>query len=262
MKRKSYLLIFSVLLLFSSCASRYKHALFTAPSDVVTDTLRTVYVANNKGPEDVYYKIKPDDQLSIRNLQNVEFGAQAISSNGGSAGGQSAISSFTVEYDGSVTLPVIGKVNVGGLTRREATKKLQDLFSKTLLKDPIIELNIVNLKVTLLGEFNRQGNYLIEKDNTSFTEILGQAGGFSERAETKKIKIIRGDKKNPEIIYVNLKSLNSLADPKLTLQNNDILYAEPRKVYSSSEGLQNAMLFIQPVLIILNSAVILYNLSR
>jgi len=259
LKRKSnYYLVLCFLLLLSSCASRYKKALFTANSDAVMDTLKTVHVVNDKGPEDVYYKIKPGDQIAIRNLQNVEFGAQQE----GLGSSTNSPLSYLVEVTGNVNLPVIGKVPIAGLTRREAKLKLQDLYSQTLLKDPIIELNIVNLKVTLLGEFNTQGNYLIEKDNTSFIEILGLAGGLTERAEPKNLKIIRGNRINPEIIYVNLKNINSLSNPKLVLQNNDIVYAEPRKIYSSTEGLQNAMTFIQPILLIINTAVIIYNLSR
>jgi len=257
-RKNNCVLVLCILLLLNSCASRYKKALFTTKTDAVIDTLKTVYVANDKGPEDIYYKIKPGDQIAIRNLQNVEFGAQQ----GGFGGPTNSQLSYLVEITGNVNLPVIGKVPVAGLTRREARLKLQDLYSQTLLKDPIIELNIVNLKVTLLGEFKTQGNYLIEKDNTSFIEILGQAGGLTERAEPKNLKIIRGNRNNPEIIYVNLKNINSLSSPKLVLQNNDIVYAEPRKIYSSTEGLQNAMTFLQPVLLILNTAVIIYNLSR
>jgi len=258
LRGKSYLFCLGLLFVLSSCSKRYKDALFTAKSDAVMDTLKSVYIFNNNGPEELYYKIKSGDRLAIRNLQNIEFGAQQ-----GSPGSTSsaASSAFIVEVDGSVNLPVVGKVPVVGLTRTEATSKLQGLYSKTL-KDPIVELSIVNLKVTFLGEFKSPGNYLIEKDNTSLIEIMGQAGGLSERADGKSLKIIRGNKTHPEIIYVNLKNVNSLASPKLMLQNDDIVYVEPKKIFSSSEKMQTTMTFIQPILLILNTAVIIYNLSR
>ncbi|WP_207532688.1 polysaccharide biosynthesis/export family protein [Desertivirga arenae] len=257
--KSSLLLTLSILLLLSSCATRYKNALFTSKADAVMDTLKTVYVANDKGPEDLYYRIKPGDQISVRNLQNIEFGAQGTATAGSSSNNETL---YIIDPEGTVNLPVVGKVQVGGLTRREATIRLQELYSKTLFKDPIIAISIVNLKVTMLGEFNTQGNFLIERDNVSLIEILGQAGGLTEKADPKKIKIIRGDKSNPEIIYVNLKDINSLGNRKLVLQSGDIIYAEPKKIYSSTEGVQTAMSFVQPVVLILNTIVIIYNLSR
>jgi len=244
-----------VLLFFTSCASRYKNALFTSKTDIITDTLKTVFVVNDKGPEDIYYKIKPGDQLAVKNIQNLEFGAQQASS--GTTGG-AAPSSFIVENDGTVNLPVIGKTDLSGLTRREATLKLQQLYAKSL-KDPIIELHIVNLKVTILGEFKTPGNYLLEKDQTTLIDILGLTGGLTEKAQPKSIKIIRGERTNPEIIYINLKDINSLANPKLVLQNNDLIYAEPKR---TNESLQNSMTYIQPIILLLNTAVIIFNLSR
>ncbi|HEY0054506.1 MAG TPA: polysaccharide biosynthesis/export family protein [Pedobacter sp.] len=254
--KQALFLLFSVLF-FSSCATRYKEALFTSKTDAIADTLKTVHVVNDKGPKDLYYHIKPADLLVIKNLQNVEFGSQNISTGGGS-GPTAAPSSFYVEQDGNVILPVIGKVQVGGLTRREATQKVQELYEKKLLKDPIIELSVINLKVTLLGEFKAQGNYLLEKDYSTVIDILGQAGGLTERADPKRLKIIRGDRSNPEIIYANLKDINSLASPKLILQNNDILYLEPKN--SASERFQTIMTYAQPVLLILNTIVILNNI--
>ena len=251
--KQSLFLLFSILI-FSSCATRYKEALFTSKTDAITDTLKTIHVVNDKGPKDLYYHIKPSDLLAIKNLQNVEFGSQNISTAAG-AGDVAAPSSFYVEQDGNVILPVIGKVQVGGLTRREATQKVQDLYERKLLKNPIIELTVINLKVTLLGEFKSQGNYLLEKDYTTVIDILGQAGGITENADPKRLKIIRGDRSNPEIIYANLKDINTLGSPKLVLQNNDVLYMERKS--SSKEKLQDILTYAQPVLLILNTIVIL-----
>ncbi|WP_256009587.1 polysaccharide biosynthesis/export family protein [Desertivirga xinjiangensis] len=229
----------------------------TSKTDRITDTLKSVFVVNDHGMDDAYYKIKPNDILALRNLQNIEFGAQA-----GQGGGNVNPVQFFVENDGQVNLPVIGKVKVGGLTRREAKARIEEVYSKELLKDPIIELSVVNLKVTVLGEFGTQGNYLLQKDNTTLVDILGESGGLTERADPKKLKIIRGDRANPEIIYVNLKNANSLASEKLILQNNDIIYAEPRKLYSTTESASTLRSFIQPALTVVNLALIIYNLSK
>ncbi|MDQ0640890.1 polysaccharide export outer membrane protein [Pedobacter sp. W3I1] len=266
-----YLLFFCIIILsiVSGCTVRKQHSLFNAPSDIVTDTIKQVYVVNDQGISDAYYKIKVSDQLAIRNVQNPEFGATSGTNLSGSStsnavatgNGQNTLS-YPVEPDGMVNLPAIGKVEVIGLTRREAALKIQDIYKQKLLKDPIIDLTVVNLKVTLLGEFSKQGNFLLEKDNTSLIEIIGEAGGITKTADPKTLKIIRGDRSHPEIIYVNLTDINSLASKKLILQNNDIIVLQPTKGTALSEKLQSFNNIVQPLLVVVNLAVLIFTVTR
>jgi polysaccharide export outer membrane protein len=151
---------------------------------------------------------------------------------------------------------------VAGLSRREATAKIEAIYKEKLLPDPIIDLSIVNLKVTLLGEFNKQGNFLLERDNTTLIDIIGEAGGITKTADPKTCKIIRGDRSNPEIIYVNLNDINSLASKKLTLQNNDIIVLQTTKGAALSERLQRFNNIVQPLLVVVNLAVLIFTISR
>lgn len=250
------LFLFCTLILFSACSTRYQNALFTTQTDALTDTIKTVFAINSPDGRADLYRIRADDVLAIRNLQGIAF----IST--GENAAATSPTSFRVEDDGGVTLPVLGKVMVAGLSRKEATQKIQNAYKQTLLKDPIIELTVVNLKVTLLGEFGSQGEFLLEDDHTSLIDIIGKAGGFSPRADPKTLKIIRGDRNNPEIIYVNLKNISSLASPKLILQNNDILYIEPMGIYNTSDRVQKFSTFIQPVMLIINFALLIYTFTR
>lgn len=271
--RQTFLLILltsTLVLLFSGCSVRRERALFNAPSDIITDTLKQVYVVNDKGLSDLYYRIKPNDQIAVRNVQNPEFGAVGTPGMGNSPASNASTAnsstnsaqSFLVDLDGQVNLPAIGKVSVEGLTRREAAAKLQELYKTKLLKDPIIEVSVVNLKVTLFGEFARQGNFFLEKDNTSLIDILGEAGGISKNADPKSLKIIRGDRSNPEIIYVNLNNINSLASKKLILQNNDIIYIQSTKSAAASEKMQSINNLIQPLFIVINVALLILTITR
>jgi len=224
-------------------------------------------VVNDQGISDAYYKIKVNDQLAIRNLQNKEFGATA-SANSSTSGNQTASGSvnnslsYLVDTDGKVNLPAIGKVEVLGLSRRDAAIKIQDLYAKQLLRDPIIELSVVNLKVTLLGEFGKQGNFLLERENTTLIDIIGEAGGINKTADPKTLKIIRGDRSHPEIIYVNLNDINSLASKKLVLQNNDIIVLQQTKSSALSEKLTSVNNIVQPFLVVVNLAVLIFTLTR
>ncbi|KQM63932.1 hypothetical protein ASE74_12240 [Pedobacter sp. Leaf216] len=276
MSQKKYLplLLLCVVILssiLSSCSVRKQHSLFNAPTDIVTDTIKQVYVVNDQGLSDIYYKIKVNDQLAIRNVQNPEFGATngnsagvsgSANSNSNQSGSAQNVLAYAVEPDGMVNLPAVGRVEVIGLTRREAAIKIQNIYKSKLLKDPIIELTVVNLKVTLLGEFGRQGNFYLEKDNTDLIEIIGEAGGITKTADPKSLKIIRGDRSHPEIIYVNLNDINSLASKKLVLQNNDIIVIQQTKGQALSERLQSYNNIVQPLLVVINLATLIFALTR
>lgn len=264
-------ILLMISILMASCGARKERTLFNSKSDFVTDTIKQVYVVNDQGISDAYYKIKVNDQLAIRNVQNFEFGATATTSSlpGQSGSNQNTtggtiqnILSYPVESDGMVNLPAIGKVEVIGLSRREAALKIQDLYKTKLLKDPIIELSVVNLKVTLLGEFSKQGNFLIERDNTTLIDILGEAGGITKTADPKSLKIIRGDRSHPEIIYVNLNDINSLASKKLVLQNHDIIVLQPTKSSATSDKLQSFNNILQPLLVVVNLVILVFTITR
>ncbi len=266
-KKLSLYFITAFVLILSSCGARKERSLFNAATDVVTDTIKQVYVVNDQGI-DSYYKIKVNDLLAIRNVQNKEWGATASTGAGSTSAASSptgkinTVLSYEVQPDGKVNLPAIGKVEVAGLSRREATAKIEGIYKSKLLPDPIIELSIVNLKVTLLGEFSKQGNFLLERDNTTLIDIIGEAGGITKTADPKTLKIIRGDRSKPEIIYVNLNEINSLASKKLVLQNDDIIVLQTTKGAATSDKLQSFSNILQPLLVVVNLAVLIFTISR
>jgi polysaccharide biosynthesis/export protein len=159
-------------------------------------------------------------------------------------------------------LPVIGSVQIAGLTRSEAQKLVKELYHKMLLNDPIIELRITNLKVTLLGEVKAQGNITLTKDRTSLTEVIGQAGGLTALANEKNIKIIRGTSKDPNVTVINLNDLQSINDPRTILQNGDIIYVAQSKRAARNDNLQNLAAIFEPLSLLLNTLVIIFTLSR
>jgi polysaccharide export outer membrane protein len=260
---KLSLLFFTFALLLSACSARKEKSLFNAPTDIITDTIKQVYVVNDKGIGDLYYRIKVEDLIAIRNLQDFDFNGRSASFTSAS-NSLGTVTTYQVDKDGYVTLPAIqGKVKLGGLTRKEANAKLQELYSATQLKDPIMDITIVNVKVTLLGEFNKQGNFLLERDNTSLIDILGEAGGITKNADPKTLKIFRGKRSDPEIIYVNLNDYRSLySSEKLILQNNDIIVIQQTKSSALSEKLQSYNNVVQPLLVLINLGVLIYTFTH
>ncbi|MBS1531825.1 MAG: polysaccharide export protein [Bacteroidetes bacterium] len=252
-------LILTILLsaaFFSSCSYKQQQLLFQQQNAAV-DTGK-ISAASGAGTSD--YLIRSQDILQIRNLQNARYIVDEVPNGGSVAGGFSAGEgqTYQVDDDGNVALPLIGHLQVAGLTRIQAQKLIEDTYRKNVLVNPIIDLKIVNLKITILGEIRQPGNYSLVKDKTNLVELIGQAGGLTERANEKTIKIIRGDPKNPQVTEINLNKLSTLSDPRIILQNNDIIYIAQNRRSIKTEELQNFSSTIQVGLIVVNTALIIY----
>ena len=252
--------IFCITVFATSCSYKQNQILFEKNTPVTDTSSQRSAVGLSS------YRIQPQDVLQIRNLQNIKYIVDEVPvSVLGSGGGQVSSSqgqTFQVEEDGSVALPVIGHVQVGGLTRIQATKLIEDLYRKNLLKDPIIELKVVNLKVTLLGEVKSPGNFPLVKDRTTLVELLGQAGGLTAAANEKHVKIIRGGKTGQKVTEIDLNNLSSISDPNAILQNGDVIYVAQNKRAIRSDNLQGFTTIMQPALLLLNTALIIFTLSR
>lgn len=259
---KYYSPLFLLVIVFlSSCGSYKKNTLFNSKYDVLADTAKTVYVANDhREPVSEEYVLQVGDRLRLKNLQDVKLVTES-SSNAIGAGNE-AKSGYLIERDSTVLLPVIGKLKVAGLTKSNARNIITDTYASKLLKDPIIDISVLNFSVTILGEFNTQGKIYLETEQTNIIDILGLVNGITLNADVKKLKIIRGDLKNPEIVYVDLSNINSLASSKTILQNKDILYLPVKKSYFKSENLKTNLNLLTPLILIFNTILVLYNFTR
>ena len=239
--------------LISSCSYKQDQILFQKRAAIDTTQQAT--------PPLTRYRIKPYDLLQIRNLQNIKYIVDELPLNSSSGGAAGAGQIYQVEEDGTVALPVIGHVQVSGLTRVAATRLIEDMYRKNLLQNPIIDLKITNLKVTILGEIASQGNVSLTNDNTTLVELIGQAGGLTPNANEKNIRIIRGDKVK-QVTEIDLGDINSITDPRAILQNGDIIYIAKNKRAIRNDKLQNFTTLAQPAILLLNTALLIFSLSR
>jgi len=253
--KKSIFLVSSFICLIASFSCKYKQ------QQLLFETKNIADVPPKSSLPAKLYRISPQDILQIRNLQNAKYivndpitkeSATAETSNG---------QTYLVEADSTVALPMLGHVKVAGLTRVEASTYIEALYRKEL-KDPIIELKIINLKVTVLGEVKNQGIYMLSREHTPLIEIIGSAGGLTDKASSKNIKIIRGDLQSPQVFELDLTDIKTLSDPRIMLQNNDVIYIAQHRKALQTQKVQSTSAILQPIIALLNTALIIYTLTR
>lgn len=187
------------------------------------------------------YAIKKGDQLTLQIFARNGFdlidalrtdgeaGGAARAGGGGGmmmGGGIMARMFYLVEPDGFVELPIFGRVYVEGYTEKQLEelieKKASDLFI-----DPFAIIRILNRRVFLF-KGPQAAVIPLNPDPTSIIEVIAASGGLARNVKAYKIKIIRGDLKNPEIIEIDLSTIEGLKNAELIVQTNDIIYIEDR----------------------------------
>jgi polysaccharide biosynthesis/export protein len=136
--------------------------------------------------------------------------------------------SITVEQDGRILYPQLGLITVEGLT----ISQLRDVLSarlKSYLTDPVVSIEFVNFKITVLGEVSSPGVKLVPDGKVNIIQALAQSGDLTMYAKRYPVMVIRENKGRREFGYVNLYSNSIFSSPYYRLQQNDIVYVQARE---------------------------------
>ena len=149
----------------------------------------------------------------------------------------SQITGYLVNTDGIILFPILGKIKVEGLTERAFSETLAaTLVEKKLLVDPIVNVRIINFKVTILGEVSRPTVVQVPNEKISMLEAIGMAGDMTLYAKRDNVLLIRVENGKKITRRINLNSPDFLESPFYYLKTNDIIYVEPNKDRIASTG--------------------------
>lgn len=220
------LLVFLTLLLLTSSCTTRKEAIYfqTLQNDTIIPSLLSY--------EPV---IQPDDQLLIT-VSSIDMEAVAPfnmaitppSTGEISFSQQKTLLQYLVKKNGTIDFPVLGEVKVAGLTRQEVKNLLQEKIS-IYVKDAIVNMNITNFKITVLGEVNRPGTYSINQERITILEALGLAGDLNITGQRTNVLVIREMEGEKTYTRVDLTGDELFNSPVYYLKQNDVIYVEPNQ---------------------------------
>lgn len=197
--------------------------------------------------EQIYeIKLRPEDKItivvsssnpalaSIFNLMTitnrVSGTTQSTRTVGTTGTGNNQVAYYTVDSNGDIDFPVLGKLHVAGLTREQLANKITSLLIETdQLKDPIVTVEFANTGIVILGEVSSPGRYEFNKDHLTIIDAIAMAGDLRMNGMRTNILVLRdlGDGKM-ESYRVNLLNAQELASsPVFYMQQNDVIYVEP-----------------------------------
>lgn len=133
---------------------------------------------------------------------------------------------YYVSSEGSLELPLLGKIHVMGLTMEQAEQIIADSVRK-YLDGPVVRLKLLNFRVTVLGEVNNESTVLATENRFSLLQALASAGGASEFGDLSRVKIVRTNDGETMVFYANLLTEDFLASPFYYLEPNDVIIVPP-----------------------------------
>lgn len=174
------------------------------------------------------YRIQPEDNISVRfeSLTPQEydiFNRNVISQQNMNLNqGNAILIGELVDPNGEIVYPVIGKVKVAGLTIYEIQEKMQKVADE-YLESPVVKVRMINFRFTILGEAKQEGTVVLPNNRVNYIEAIGLAGGLTDYADKKNIKLIRQVNGKAEVRYLNLLDEEFINKPEYFVYQNDVL---------------------------------------
>jgi len=239
--KKSILLLAVFALLLSSCGSIRDYNYFQDTHAGTVNKIANAAQAVTVKPYDkinIFVSCKDPQLAAIYNLTSVQNRVGA--NTGGRSGGSSASYSgngyslpYTVDENGEVDMPVLGKIQVAGLTRQEIEERVKQKLttSEQGVKDATVTVEFAGLYVGVLGEVGTVGQIPIDRDQFTILDAIERAGDLLPTGNRKNIKVYRKVDDTFQTYEVDITNFGALcASPVYMMQQDDIVYVEPSKM--------------------------------
>lgn len=222
MKSIHYLFFLCAIVMITGCRIINSSLMFNTDKSFKFDSIPP----KAKIPE---YKLAPNDFISFHIYTNDGF--KLIDLTTFELGDRVTLGTslqYLIDLEGYVKLPILGRVKIEGKSVRETEIFLEEQYSKYYNK-PFILVTVANKRVYVFpGAASAAKIIPLVNINTTLIEALTQAGGLAVTGKAYKVKIIRGDLEKPQVFCVDLSTIEGTRYAGMVLQNNDIIYVEPR----------------------------------
>lgn len=185
---------------------------------------RLTIVVNSKDPE---LAVPFNTSTSYNSLSGIPTA---------STSGTQSLQIRTVDEEGMLEMPLIGKVECKGKTRSELSEAIAAKIREDgYINDPTVNVQFADMKISVVGEVARPGEYQIKTDRISLFDALAMAGDITVYGIRTEVAVIREQNGVRTIEYIDLTSKEAFASPMFYLQQNDVVYVKPNK-YKAQAG--------------------------
>jgi len=143
---------------------------------------------------------------------------------------------YTVDDNGYIVLPMLGKFHIAGMTRLEAIENIR-LELMQYIKDPGVNINFNNFRISVLGEVAKPGSFIVPTERVTILDALSMAGDLTIRGVRNNVMLIREIDGHKSTHRLDLTKRDVLNSPYYYLAQNDVIYVEPNKAQINNSKL-------------------------
>lgn len=221
----AFLIIF---LLFTSCGSKKDIVYFQNAKDFETLVDTDTFTPKFKVNDIVSVFVSTFDLEAVKPFNMYK----SVGEN------QSEIVDYIIDINGNIDYPVLGKIKLIGLSVEEAKALFKEKLSD-YLKDPIVNIRILNFRISVLGQVNTPGRYDVSGERITLLEAIAMAGDLNIKGERTNVLVIRDFNGTKTYSRFDLTSKELFSSPVYYLTQNDVVYVQPNNSAISGASSDN-----------------------
>jgi polysaccharide export outer membrane protein len=253
----------------TSCVSNKKYVYLQDKGTVKTDSNGVMpvipYEYKLQKGDILYISLTTDDEKLGRVFVPGATG-QMMFQGQGVSGTMLYFIGFTIDNNGFIEFPYLGKIKVGGQTVESAKEAIEKELVK-YFKVFFLQVKLAEFKFSILGYVNRPGQYFFQQNKVTILEALSMAGDLQNLAKRYSLQLYRQYPEGVKIHVLDLTNRSLVNSPYWYIQPNDVLYIEPLKVRTAGDvsSFQSSLTVITPLLssllLVLNTYILIKNIN-
>lgn len=217
---KNFLILLSVITLLTSCATKKEIVYFQDADNLAERKNSQTFEPIIESNDILYVSISSMNEAVLMPFK------RSTGMEGNMSNSNAGLQGYLVNVDGDIRFPVIGNVSVAGKTRGQVEAELKSKLSE-FITDVVVDVRIMNFKITVIGEVNNPGVYSIADERVTLPQALGLAGDLSEDGRRDNILVIREIDGQHQVSRIDLTKTDFFSSPYYFLKQNDVVYVEP-----------------------------------
>jgi len=150
------------------------------------------------------------------------------------------LQTYLVDKEGKINFPVLGRVQAAGISKQEFSANLQHQIDNKYASGAMVNVQIINFKVSVLGDVARPGTINVRNDRLTILDAIAQCGDLTINGNRKNILIYRDQRGTPEFGRIDLTDPTLFASPYYYLKQNDVVYVEPNDAKKRNANFSSA----------------------
>lgn len=135
---------------------------------------------------------------------------------------------YIVDSNGNIDFPILGQLNTSGKSMEAFKDQLRNNLTR-YIKEPTVSVRNTNYKITVLGEVNKPGQYIIADGNATILSALGLAGDLTLYGQRNDVLVVRNVDGNTTKKRIDLNNAEFINSPYYHLKQGDVIYVSSNK---------------------------------